>query len=171
MSESFRHGKGALVVLVAILMLLAVGCGSDSNDNDDNDADNDGTSQTPSADEVPDPCDLVDSDDLADILGSSPGASDSMAVVPEERKVCTYETGILLAVEVASHWESSIKIIREHFGEDALVEESGLGEEAYWQEVGSQVLALEDDYFVGVTGVADRKQARAIAEEMLDELD
>jgi hypothetical protein len=121
--------------------------------------------------ELPDPCTLVSDDVLAAALGSSPGAGELMAPVPDQRKVCFYPDGTILAVEVAGNWEGSLDVIRENLGDDALVPVAGLGEEAFWQPVGGdvgQLLAREGDVFVGVTlATGGQDAATAIAQVML----
>jgi hypothetical protein len=121
--------------------------------------------------ELPDPCTLVSDDVLAAALGASPGVGELMAPVPDQRKVCFYPDGTILAVEVAANWEGSLDGIRENLGDNALVPVAGLGEEAFWQPVGGdvgQLLAREGNVFIGVTlATAGQDAATTIAQVML----
>lgn len=116
--------------------------------------------------EVPDPCTLVDTEQLTDLLGSDPGEGTGAGTVPDQRKICTFSSGVILAVEVAEDWDRTLQQFEENVGKDALAPVPGVGEEAYWQEVGRQFIVLGQHYFVGVTG-ADQAAGQAVAEAML----
>jgi hypothetical protein len=165
-----------LVVLGTVALLL-IGCsdgdgGGDVADRAERTAepggdDGDGGGE-PRAGDLPDPCALVDDADLADLLGTDPGDGELAAPVPAQRKTCIYPSGLVLAVEVASNWQGSLAVIRGELGASALEPVLGVGEEAYWQADGAQLLALDDGHFVGVSvGSGTKDAARAIAEAML----
>lgn len=116
--------------------------------------------------EVPDPCTLLDTEQLTDLLGADPGEGTVAGPAPDQRKICTFAGGVILAVEVAADWDETLVQIRKNAGNDALVPASGVGTEAYWQEKGQQLIALGEHYFVGVTG-ADQAAGMAVAEGML----
>jgi len=120
---------------------------------------------------VPDPCTLIAAPELAMMLAGDPGAGTSSAYDPEQRKICSYATGVILAVELADHYDTAIDIIRDDTGEDSIHEVSGVGNAAVWQDVGGgvgQFIAQGDDYFVGVTlPSGDQDVGQTVAEAML----
>ncbi|MEV5003688.1 hypothetical protein [Nocardioides sp. LML1-1-1.1] len=116
--------------------------------------------------EVPDPCTLLDTEQLTDLLGADPGEGSVAGPVPDQRKICTFSTGVILAVEVAADWDETLVQLEKNAGKDALEPAAGVGTEAYWQEKGQQLIALGEHYFVGVTG-ADQAAGKAVAEGML----
>jgi len=122
-------------------------------------------------DAVPDPCTLIAAPELAMMLGADPGPGTSSAYDPEQRRICSYATGMILAVELADHYDAAIDIIRDETGEDSVDEVSGVGNAAVWQDIGDgvgQFIAQGDDYFVGVTLPAGGQDvAEAVAEAML----
>lgn len=120
---------------------------------------------------VPDPCSLLPAADLAALLGGDPGKGTPSAYDPDQRKICSYASGMILAVEVGDHYEQSIDIIRDEMGDDAVEDVSGVGNAAAWQDSGGgagQFVASGDDFFVGVTLAAGgREVGQAVAEAML----
>jgi hypothetical protein len=122
-------------------------------------------------DAVPDPCTLIAAPELAMMLGGDPGAGTSSAYDPEQRRICSYASGVILAVELADHYDTAIDIIRDETGEDSVHEVSGVGNAAVWQDVGDgvgQFIAQGDDYFVGVALPAGGQDvAQVVAEAML----
>jgi hypothetical protein len=125
-------------------------------------------------DAVPDPCTLIPAPELAMMLAADPGAGESSAYDPEQRRICSYASGVILAVELADHYETAIDLIRDETGEDSVHEVSGVGNAAVWQDLGDgmgQFIAQGDEYFVGVTlpgGGQDVGQV--VAEAMLGAL-
>jgi hypothetical protein len=124
--------------------------------------------------EVPDPCTLVAQGQLAADLGASPGNGTLQTVDPSQRKICRYDSGLILAVEVAGNYDASVAGIRQNSGGGAITELPGVGKAAIWQESGNgtgQLVARGDTYMVGVT-VPQGGQAPAltIAKEMLEAL-
>jgi hypothetical protein len=105
-------------------------------------------------DAVPDPCTLIPAPELVTMLAADPGAGESSAYDPEQRRICSYASGVILAVELADHYETAIDLIRDETGEDSVHEVSGVGNAAVWQDLGDgmgQFIAQGDEYFVGVT--------------------
>jgi hypothetical protein len=109
--------------------------------------------------------------DLAALLGGDPGKGTPSAYDPDQRRICSYASGMILAVEVGDHYEQSIDIIRDEMGDDAVQDVSGVGNAAAWQDSGGgagQFVASGDDFFVGVTLAAGgREVGQAVAEAML----
>lgn len=172
------------------LALLVSACGGDDDDGDSADTTAAPTTTTVAAapgatttttaaatttqvpeEGVPDPCGLVPAANLVALLGADPGPGTSSAYDPEQRKICSYATGMILAVELADHYETAIDIIRDETGEDSVHEVSGVGHAAVWQDIGDgvgQFVAQGDDYFVGVTLPAGGPEVgQAVAEAML----
>jgi hypothetical protein len=122
-------------------------------------------------DAVPDPCTLIGAPELTMMLGNDPGAGTTSAYDPEQRRICSYATGVILAVELSDHYDTAIDIIRDETGEDSVHEVSGVGNAAVWQDVGDgvgQLVAEGDDYFVGVTlPTGGQDVAQVVAEAML----
>ena len=120
---------------------------------------------------VPDPCVLVPQPQLALLVGGDPGPGETSAYDPEQRRICIYGTGMILAVELAAHYDTAIDIIRDETGEDSVQEVSGVGNAAVWQDIGDgvgQFIAQGDDYFVGVTLPAGGQDVgQLVAEAML----
>jgi hypothetical protein len=124
--------------------------------------------------EVPDPCTLVAQGQLAADLGASPGTGTPQSVDPTQRKICRFDSGLILAVEVAGNYEASVQGIRDNSGGATITEMPGVGNAAIWQDFGNgtgQFVAQGDTYMVGVT-VTQGGQAPAltIAKEMLEAL-
>jgi hypothetical protein len=169
-----------LVGGLSCVLLVGAGCGGGGDDADDDG----GTGETPVAGtpdpppgdgddgsaaaggEVPDPCTLLTSAELSGLLGTDPGAGTTQGPVPDQRKICLFGSGVILAVEVAANWDGSLQLIRDQIGPDAIEEVPGVAAEAWWQAQGAQFLALGEEYFVGVTG-PDRAAGQAVAEAML----
>ncbi|MGH9110946.1 MAG: hypothetical protein ACRDZN_01375 [Acidimicrobiales bacterium] len=120
---------------------------------------------------VPDPCSLVPAANLVALLGADPGAGTPSAFDPDQRKICIYASGVILAVELGEHYEEAIDIIRDEMGVDAVQDVSGVGNAAAWHDVGEgagQFLVSGDEYFVGVTVPAGGPDVgQAVAEAML----
>lgn len=190
--------KRFAIPLAMIFALVAAACGGDDGGGGDVDVDEasptaetvtgatgatagaetgstgaTGSDDVTTGGEVPDPCSLITAEELGAILGSDPGTGTVQAVVPDQRKVCLYDTGLILAVEVAENWEASIDFLRDS-GTGSVTEVSGIGESAIWQDVGGgigQLLALGPDYFVGVTVVTGGQSASEdVAQIMLEAL-
>jgi hypothetical protein len=191
--KTVRRQLAASALAAALLVALVSACGGD----DDSDAAGagDATTTTAAADAaagattttaagatttaaeepadegVPDPCALIAGPDLAALVGSDPGVGTPSAYDPEQRKICSYASGMILAVEISENYETAIDIIRDETGEDSVSEVSGVGNAAVWQDVGGgvgQFIAQGDDYFVGVTLPAGGPEVgQAVAEAML----
>jgi hypothetical protein len=122
-------------------------------------------------DAVPDPCTLIPAPELAMMLAAEQGAGESSAYDPEQRRICSYASGVILAVELADHYNAAIDLIRDETGEDSVHEVSGVGNAAVWQDLGDgmgQFIAQGDEYFVGVTLPGGGKDVgQVVAEAML----
>jgi len=173
----------AATLLAAALLVAACGGGDDDGSDaaDDetspatteatngSDGGDGGTSGDPSGGEVPDPCTLVPAPELAALLGGDQGTGTVQAADPDQRKVCTYDSGLFLAVELAENWDASIGLI-ESSGVGSVQEVPGVGEAAIWQDIGGgvgQFVALGPEYFVGVTLSGDQAAGQAVAEATL----
>ena len=124
--------------------------------------------------EVPDPCTLVAEGQLTADLGAPVGTGTPQTVDPKQRKICRYDSGLILAVEVAGNYDASVAGIRQNSGGATITELPGVGNAAIWQDFGNgmgQFVAQGDTYMVGVT-VPQGGQAPAltIAKEMLEAL-
>ena len=101
------------------------------------------------AGEIPDPCDLVPPEDLGSILGEDPGSGTVESLGENQRQICSYGSGLVIFVDHVSNWagDASLGLIQ-----NPSVAVSGVGEEAYWQDIGgpSQLVALGSGYFIGV---------------------
>jgi hypothetical protein len=181
--KTARHRLVAAVLGVA---LVSSACGDDDDGSAANSDDAAGAETTvagettttaaadaANADEggVPDPCSLIPAANLTALLGSDPGRGTPSSYDPEQRKICSYASGVILAVEVGDHYEESIDIIRDEMGDEAVQDVSGVGNAASWQDVGGgagQFIASGDEYFVGVTLPAEGQEVgQAVAEAML----
>ncbi|MEQ1785808.1 MAG: hypothetical protein ABL966_02050 [Acidimicrobiales bacterium] len=155
-----------MAMLVLLVGLVIGGCS-------DGGAAATGSDERP-AGEVPDPCSLVDAATLEGLAGAAPGTGVLKGVAPEQRKVCSFESGLSVAVEVAENFDASVGLIRASPNGSSIESVEGLGDAAIWQDFGGgvgQVVASGDAYFVGVTVAAGgRPAAEAVAEAMLAEL-
>jgi hypothetical protein len=121
--------------------------------------------------EVPDPCSLFSGAELTLLLGSDPGAGEVSGPVPDERKICRFDSGLILAVEIDDNWDATVASTKENLGDDAVVPVPGVALDAYWQPMGSQFVARGDSYLVGVTlGSGSQETGEAVAEAMLVKL-
>jgi hypothetical protein len=180
-----RHQVIASTLGVALLLSACGGDDDDSGAGGDAggdtttttaaDAAADATTTTAAApvddDAVPDPCTLIPGPALTMMLAGDQGAGQSSAYDPEQRRICSYASGVILAIELADHYDTAIDIIRDETGEDSVNEVSGVGNAAVWQDLGDgmgQFIAQGDEYFVGVTLPAGGQDvAKAVAEAML----
>jgi hypothetical protein len=136
-----------LAALVVAGALAISACGDDGDDT----AAAGSAGNGPAA--VPNPCELLNPDELAFVLGRRPGRATPSAYDPEQRRICTYGSGVIVALEIAENYDTAIEVARDESGEDSVSEVSGVGEGAVWQEVGDGsgwFMALGDEYFVGV---------------------
>lgn len=191
MPKTVRRQLAASALAAVLLVALVSACGGDDDDAGAGDA----TTTTAAADAaagattttaagatttaaeepadegVPDPCALIAGPDLAALVGSDPGVGTPSAYDPEQRKICSYASGMILAVEISENYETAIDIIRDETGEDSVREVAGVGNAAVWQDVGGgvgQFITQGDDYFVGVTLPAGGPEVgQAVAEAML----
>jgi len=138
----------------------ASGDGDDSDDGDDSRGD---------GGEVPDPCTLIRQSELTFLLDGDPGEGTEQAPVPDQRRVCTYDSGLILAVEVAANYQTTVDLIGQSGG--SVQEVPGIGQAAVWQEIGGgagQFVALGDEYFIGVTlSSGGQTVGQFVAEAML----
>ena len=171
-----------IVILVALAAVALAGCGSDKKDAGDATPTttaapaSDATTvpgnggESPGAGEVPDPCTVVDGAQLEQLVGSAPGTGTVQATDPSQRKICRFDSGLILSVEIADNYDASVAGIKS--SQTGNVEEvDGVGNAAIWQGIGTesgQFLIKGDDYFVAVTLPAgDKAKGQAIAEAML----
>lgn len=117
--------------------------------------------------EVPDACAQLSSEELTSILGADPGTAVDESFDPEHRRICTYTSGLVLAVEVAENWQGD-----DSFGSSTTrpSKSKGGGEEAHWQDIGGgmgQLVALGPGYFVALTVNGDHETAERLGEAML----
>ena len=184
MRTTVRHQVIASTLGVALLLTA---CGGDDDDSGSGGDAAGGTTTTAAADAaagattttaaapvddaVPDPCTLIPGPALTMMLAGDQGAGQSSAYDPEQRRICSYATGVILAVELADHYDTAIDIIEDETGKDSLNDVSGVGNAAVWQDLGDgmgQFIAQGDEYFVGVTLPAGGSDvAQVVAEAML----
>jgi hypothetical protein len=171
--------------LSAVLLLGACGGGSDDSSASTSSSSTTTTSTakdassstggaTTTGGQLPDPCALVAPGQLAADLAASPGTGTPQSVDPTQRRICRFDSGLILAVEVAGNYDASVEAIRQNSGGATISELPGVGTAAIWQDFGNgtgQLVAQGDTYMVGVT-VPQGGQAPAltIAKEMLEAL-
>ncbi|MBK9739967.1 MAG: hypothetical protein IPO93_10710 [Actinobacteria bacterium] len=130
----------------------------------------DDTAENETTGGVPDPCGLLSQDELASILGAAPGEGTVQGPSPEMRKVCTLPDGTILGVEVAVDYDATLAAVEKSGLDATLTDVSGVGDKAtlITYDVGVlQLLAVEGDYFVDVTGMITEAQATALVKAML----
>jgi len=142
----------------------------DDGDGSDGESADNGGESAGDAGGVPNPCGLIPRSELTFLLDGGQGEGTVESPVPDQRKICTYESGLILAVETAGNWEATLGAIRS-FRPDSLQDVPGVGQAAVWQAIdggSGQFLALSDEYFVGVTlPSGDQTVAQFVAEAML----
>lgn len=122
------------------------------------------------AGEVPDPCTLLTTDQISAITGSDPGAPTPNAVYPDVRKICKFDGGLILAVEIADDYDGSVAMVKGDTNVEDSEDVAGVGDTAFFSTYAggvTQLLAVQGDYFVGVTSMLDKDQATQLAQEML----
>src|SRR5262245_39114138 len=93
--------------VVVALGLVGAGCGDDGGT--DNSGADDSSGQESNAfdgDAVPDACTLITEEELSDLLESDQGTGQSSSVSPD-RSICTFQTGTITAVEIASNYDAT----------------------------------------------------------------
>ena len=140
--------------VVVALGLVGSGCGDDGG-GDDGDANADDPSgQETNAfdgDAVPDACTLITEEELSDLLESDQGTGQSNSVSPD-RSICTFPTGTITAVEIASNYDATRSAIEQQGFPTQDV--SGVGNSAFFEDAGggvAQLVAQGDEVFVAVT--------------------
>lgn len=182
---------GLVLPLLLVFTIVVAACDDGGGGGSDADSDDDTTIETDAPDDgdgsdgesgdnggesagdaggVPNPCGLIPNSELTFLLDGEPGEGNEETPVPGQRKVCTYESGLILSVETAGNWDATLGAIRS-FRPDSLPDVPGIGQAAVWQAIdggSGQFLALSDEYFVGVTlPSGDQTVAQFIAEAML----
>ncbi|MCX6431531.1 MAG: DUF3558 family protein [Actinobacteria bacterium] len=120
--------------------------------------------------EVPDPCALLTADEISAITGSDPGTPKPNAVYPDIRKICNFEGGLILAVEVAADYDGSVAMVKGDTNVEDSEDVSGVGDKAFFSTYtfgATQILAVQGDYFIGVTSLLDKEKSIALAQAML----
>jgi len=162
------HARFYIGGLLLVVMLVVTGCtgGDDAASGKDGDV----ASVAP----PPDPCELLDAGTLDDLTGAEQGTGELKALAPDQRKVCVFDSGLSLAVEVGTGFDGTVDLIRASPSGATLQDVDDVGSAALWQDFGDgtgQFLAQGEDYFVGVTVVAGGLEVgQALAETLLAEL-
>lgn len=162
----------ARVLAASSALLMAVSlvsaCGGDTGDSASS------ASSAAAVSGVPDPCELLSATDTIEpILGFDPGAGDVATEDPDIRKVCLYAAGLFLEVEVAANYEQSVAAVKDPATGATTQELTGVGDQAILAAYGdgiNQVVALVDDYYIGVTGVISPEQATELAKAMVESI-
>lgn len=145
------------------------------SDGDDVDAESPPEQSTPAAptasggegeagEGVPDACDLLTPAELSSLVGAEVGEGTSQSASPD-RSICLFtDTGLILAIEVGGNYEVSRQLIDD---EGRATEDlTGIGTAAFYDPAG-QVVALGEQYFVGVSGGGDIETQKQVAARML----
>lgn len=162
------HAKFNLGGLLLVVVLVVTGCtGGDDSASGTGDG---AASVAP----PPDPCKLLDSGTLDELAGAEQGRGELKALAPDQRKVCVFDSGLSLAVEVGTGFDGTVDLIRASPSGATLEEVDDVGSAALWQDFGDgtgQFLAQGEDYFVGVTVAAGGLEVgQPVAEALLAEL-
>jgi hypothetical protein len=157
-----------LGTLLFVVVLVATGCtGADDAASGKGDG---AASVAP----PPDPCKLLDSSTLDELTGSEQGRGKAKALAPDQRKVCVFDSGLSLAVEVGTGFGGTVDLIRASPSGATLEDIDDVGVAALWQDFGDGsglFLAQGEDYFVGVTVAAGGLAVgQPVAEALLDAL-
>lgn len=113
---------------------------------------------------VPDACGLLGDEELDEVLGKDVGEGTPQSVAPE-RSICIFAAdGLILAIEVADHFDGTRQAIEDQgrVTEDV----PGVGTAAFSDPAG-QIVVLGVRYFVGVTGGGDLAVQEELATRML----
>lgn len=117
---------------------------------------------------APDACSLIAPEEVEAITGTNPGVGSTSG--GEDRSICIYPSGFITAVEIAANFEASRDLIEQQGPIESV---DGVGADAFWDANG-QLVALGEDFFVGVTMTARnraaREQAIRIATVMLESI-
>lgn len=158
-----RRWATILVVASASLVLVS-GCSASSS-----------ADSAAGSSEVPDPCELLSAElIIRPILGVDPGQPALTTEDPAVRKLCLFSTGLFLEIEVAENYDRSVAQIRLPEAGATTQDLTGVGQEALLSNYGDgvfQVVARDDRYYVGVTGVITAEQATELASSMLAAID
>ena len=124
------------------------------------------------AEGIPDPCEMLPSEQLASLTGSDVGAGTSSGDEAAVMRTCIYPSGLVITIVRGTQFESSVKVMRSDPNLEEIADVSGLGEQAvigtYVGGAVRQVMALQGGSFVTVTGALSEAQATATAQALLD---
>jgi hypothetical protein len=141
-----------------------------SQDEDSGDDDADAVASGP----LPDPCELVSTDELAALLGTDPGEPRLEAPVPDQRATCFYADGTIIGVSAGDIVDDNRASVE---GSDDVTAESvddvdDLGTNAWVANYGGvvQVYATDGTVTVDLTSVSDPDAVIATARSLLDAL-
>lgn len=166
--------RAAHLAVLLTSLLLAVGCG-DSADQEPtpvapapSSSGSGGDGQAATGDSgVLDPCTLIDSATLAQIIGSDPGVGSLHELSTDQRKACVFtDDDLSLQMVAAQFWQQHVdSLVGSAGGGHEPI--SGLGDDAYWSKFTPELLVLKGDRFIIVRDEADRQASIAIAEVLL----
>ena len=117
---------------------------------------------------APNACEAISADELSEIAGKDQGKANDMTAA-DSRSVCLYDSGTILAIEVAGNYEATRAVAGEQGTKTEDVD--GVGKKAYTDPSG-QIVALGDNYFVAVTvRDADQEKNKEVAKKMLEAIE
>lgn len=179
------NGSASALIGLAVAGLILTGCGSSGGSTDAAAPSSAAAAPTASAapsesvpsasaaaptGEVPDPCALLTAEEISAITGSDPGTPKPNAVYPDVRKICKFDGGLILAVEVAEDYDGSVAMVKGDSNVEDSEDVSGVGDKAFFSTYtfgATQILAVQGDYFIGVTSLLDKEKSIALAQAML----
>ena len=123
---------------------------------------------------IPDPCEVIPADQLTALTGADNGAGTSNGDASSVRRYCIYASGLSTSIVRGTEFESSVAVMRSDPNLEEVADLPGLGDQAIIGSYGGgtvrQLMVLQGDYFVTVTGALSEAQATATAQALLNAL-
>lgn len=120
---------------------------------------------------VPDACAVLSGDELTTLTGIDNGAGSALAGGSDLKSTCLFASGLITSVIKGSEFDAVADVMKADANAEGVRDLAGAGDRAVFGTYGGgavvQVVVLQGDYAVSVTGALTEEQATATAQAML----
>lgn len=120
---------------------------------------------------IPDACAVLSGEDLTTLTGVDNGAGSAMAGGSDLKSTCLFASGLITSVVKGSEFDGVAAVMKADANAEGVRDLAGAGDRAVIGTYGGgavvQVVVLQGDYAVSVTGALTEEQATATAQAML----